>query len=119
MRQYGPDKLFEGGRWIADQSETIWLDVDYGRSRTVNQAEIGANRYWQSVQSLELQKLVNGQWESFYSNNELRLATGAVKFSFAPITLSQVRMKITLKGSTYLETYALTLSDTDESLKTR
>jgi len=116
MRQYGPDKLFEGGRWIADQNETIWLDVDYGRSRTVNQAEIGANRYWQNVQNFELLKLVDGQWQSFYSSKELGLATGTVKLTFAPITISQLRMKITMKGSTYLETYALKLFDINESL---
>ncbi|GAG95511.1 unnamed protein product, partial [marine sediment metagenome] len=56
-RQYGPDKPFEGGRWIADKQDkdgTVWLDVDFGHDHTYNQAVIYTNRYWKRVREFEL-----------------------------------------------------------------
>lgn len=55
LRQYSPDKLIDGNRWIAGNCQTAWLDMDFGRPRTINQAIIYSNRYWQRVKQFELQ----------------------------------------------------------------
>ena len=113
LRQYGPDKLLDGKRWIAGNVETAWFDIDYGRSRTVNQAKITTNRYWQDVKELELQYLVSNKWQTFYTNTELNKTSGTVKLKFEPVTLSQIRMKITMDGTDYIEAYRLILTDVD------
>ena len=115
-RQYGPDKLFDGQRWIPGNVKTAWLDVDFGTRRTVNEAVITTNRYWKSVEKFELQRLIEDEWQSFYSNNELNKTSGTVKLTFEPVSLSQLRMKITMGGnSDYIEAYQLLLSNTSET----
>ena len=94
---------------IAGNCETAWLDVDFGRQRTVDQVTIYTNRYWKKVDRFELQRLVEGNWQTFYSNDDL--GTGTLKLKFPPVTLSQVRMKLTMKGAAYIEAYKLELSD--------
>lgn len=121
LRQYGPDKPFEGGRWIADKEDkdgTVWLDVDFGHDHTYNQAVIYTNRYWKRVREFELQQLVNGEWQSFYSDKELSTKTGDVKLSFDPVTIRQLRMKITMIGNNYvIVAHKLELSNTNDTKK--
>ena len=38
-----------------------------------------------------------GQWQTFYSTTTLN--EGALKLDFEPVTLSEIRMKITMKGN--------------------
>jgi len=113
LRQYGPDKLLDGKRWIAGNCDTAWLDIDFGRERTVNQAVIYTNRYWQKVERFELRRPQDGQWRTFYSN--AALGTGTLTFRFKAVTLRHVRMKITMKGTAYIEAYKLELSHVDEA----
>jgi len=113
LRQYGPDKLLEGKRWIAGNCDTAWLDIDFGRERTINQAVIYTNRYWKKVERFELRCPQDGQWWTFYSNAALGM--GTLTFRFEPVTLRHVRMKITMKGTAYIEAYKLELSHVDEA----
>jgi alpha-L-fucosidase len=113
LRQYGPDKLIDGNRWIAGNCQTAWLDEDFGRPRTINQAIIYSNRYWQSVKQFELQRQVAGEWQTFYSTTTLN--EGTLKLDFEPVTLTEIRMKITMKGNDYIEAYKLELVNTAET----
>ena len=113
LRQYGPDKLIDGNRWIAGNCQTAWLDMDFGRPRTINQAIIYSNRYWQRVKQFELQRQLTGQWQTFYSTTTLN--EGALKLDFEPVTLSEIRMKITMKGNDYIEAYKFELVNTAET----
>ena len=62
-RVYSPDKALEGGRWLAHSGsdKTVWLEVDFGRDRTFNQATFEANRNWKNAKKVELQQRADGR----------------------------------------------------------
>lgn len=115
-----PDKLLEGGRWVASKPAkdgTLWLDLDFGRERTFNQAVATTSRHWQYVKCLELQQWSGGQWKTFYANPDWKQFTGDATLKFDPVTLRQFRMKVTMTGSNHTFVIGkLDLSDTRNTL---
>ena len=93
---------------------TEWIDIDFGHERAMHQASIRTSGHWQSVKEFELQRRVNGKWETFYRQEKPEIDTTLIA-QFDSITIRQVRLKVTMTKATTLQTRELQFSGPDET----
>ena len=90
--QYAPDKATDGSdstRWATD-TETAWIEVDLGKPETFSKAMIN-EAYPGRIQKFELQKKVDGNWQTFCSGTTL----GQNKLiKFDAVTAQNIRLNI-------------------------
>jgi alpha-L-fucosidase len=80
-----------GTRWATDVgTHEAWLQVDLGSPRVISSAFISES-CGQRVEEFELQRQVDGRWETFHRGTHLG---DNAELQFAPITAQTVRLNI-------------------------
>jgi alpha-L-fucosidase len=91
---YGPEKAFDGDtdtRWAADTgAREAWLEVDLGTPQRIDQTRI-AEACGERVQEFELQREVDGHWESFFKGTRIGEDTCC---RFEAVTARRIRLAI-------------------------